>query len=77
MVGEEALEDLDDLAFDSPVVGGELLQKWFDDLLIKCIFAHLGGKVFKVFSNSKCNLAVRFFHVAENDGEKGFSHKLS
>lgn len=74
--GQESLEDLDDLALVSPVVGGQLLDEGLDDLFIKDILAGPGGQVLEVLSNPEGNLVVGLPDEVEDDGQKTVLHEL-
>jgi hypothetical protein len=50
--GNESLEDVDDLAFDSPVVSQQLLKQRLDNLLIKEVFVHSSGKIVETLHHS-------------------------
>jgi len=76
LIKKEGFEDFDDLAFDSPVVGGQLLKERFDDLVFKSIFVHFGSEELEVFSNSQSDLTVRIFHEVEDVGKEALSHEI-
>jgi len=48
----ETFDDFDDLAFDSPVVSGELLEQRFKYFLLKDLFVHLAHQIVIALNDS-------------------------
>lgn len=52
LMSEYLFEDFNNLALNSPVLGGELLQQRLNDLFLKYIFVQFGRKVLEILDYS-------------------------
>lgn len=73
---DDILEDIDDLALQSPALSGKLLGKWFDDLFLKDFLANLGGQIVESLHHSKRNLAVGFLDKSIHNWQNGLVYQI-